>query len=147
MQVDKSVAASLIILVVVYIVTLILGEHDDAWFFVVNIAFAAGAAAWVWKDAKRIELARYQVWLTNSNLSAALLTFFFPYVYLPCYAANRAVILSGHGELKPETTTAQSPVHGPADPLERLEKLAALKEKGLLTKEEYQTRKKQLLEE
>ena len=102
MRLEKAVAVSLFILLGVYIVSGVVGEHDGTIAFVVNFAFAVGAAVWVWKDAQRIELVRYQSWLTNSHTVCAILTFLFTYIFLPCYVVKRVLILSGHGVLLPE---------------------------------------------
>ena len=102
MRLEKAVAVSLFILLGVYIVSGVVGEHDGNMAFVVNFAFAVAAAVWVWRDAQHIELARYQSWLTNSHTVCAILTFLFTYIFLPCYVVKRTLILSGHGVLLSE---------------------------------------------
>lgn len=111
-----------------------------------------GTTIWAGIDASKIELRKYKLNGVTSPATTVIACLFLWVIAFPWYLINKGKIERGEATLKDGTAPGgtQTPGAIPADTskpdvLAQLEKLAALRQKGMLTEQEYQVQKARIL--
>jgi len=111
-----------------------------------------GTSIWAGVDASKIELKKYKVGGPTGPAVTIIGCLLLWIVVFPWYLVNKGKIARGEAPLKEEYAgqgigAQPAPVNAQSqgDSLAQLEKLAQLKEKGVLSDEEFQAQKAKLL--
>lgn len=111
-----------------------------------------GTTIWAGIDASKIELRKYKLNGVTSPATTVVACLLLWVIAFPWYLINKGKIARGEAMLKdggiPSGPRVADPVHSTnpkPDTLAQLEKLAALRQKGMLTEQEFQTQKARLL--
>lgn len=115
-------------------------------------AIFLGTSIWAGVDASKIELKKYKVGGPTSSAVTVIGCLLLWIVVFPWYLVNKGKIERGEAPLKDgyvgqDEGASTTPVNTQSlgNSLAQLEKLAQLKEKGVLSDEEFQTQKAKLL--
>ncbi|NLH48656.1 MAG: SHOCT domain-containing protein [Myxococcales bacterium] len=152
----------LLLVAMVFVSSVAAGVAGENSSLLVSSLFILCTAIWAATDASKIEINKYK-----TGLSGPVAIFFGAVILwiivFPWYLAVRKRVLAGEVPLKatgavPQAAVASSIPFAPSqavsppsssglssDALAQLEKLAQLKEKGVLTEEEFSEQKKKLL--
>ncbi|MGI5924524.1 MAG: SHOCT domain-containing protein [Lentisphaeria bacterium] len=111
-----------------------------------------GTIIWAGNDAKKIELNKYKLNGVTTPMNTVICCILLWVVAFPWYLVNKGKIARGEAELIKgctlsckESSTSPVSCQTKDDKLAQLEKLAHLKEKGILSEEEFQAEKAKLL--
>ena len=110
-----------------------------------------GTIVWAGVDAKNLEIHKFDLNGPSSPLVVVIGCLIFWVIVFPWYLVNRDRVLSHEVMLKPghfTTTEPKSKTHpesSESDHLEKLEKLASLKDRGILSDDEFRKEKEKLL--
>jgi hypothetical protein len=118
--------------------------------FLIAFAFVAITAAWVASDAgkNRIPISKGAKYTVNTGALAWFLTTLLIWIVgFPYYFMRRSDVMRERQAAKVASQAAQVPSTPSPDVEERLRKLNELHQKGMVTAEEYETKRSALLSE
>lgn len=117
----------------------------------VSVLIIIGTAIWASVDASSLEFKKYRLNGVTGPVVALVGCLLLHVVAFPWHLVNRGKILRGEAVLKEgevAVKSSSSVASMPAaqeDPLKKLEKLAELRDKGIISEEEFLTQKASIL--